>query len=123
MKKTLALCALLALPSCVQTSTTVLDPTAAPLMAKAPEHVRIYLSPNDLPKGTRKIAAISARGDNGMTSSADFYKAVKREAASVGANGVLVNNVSEPTAGAQIAGAFLGYSAQRQATYTAVLTP
>ena len=124
MKKTLiALCALLPLASCVNTSTTVLDPSAKMAPAVAPETVKIYLTPADVPPGSKKLATISARGDNAWTTSDTMFRQIRKDAAKIGANAVLVNQVKEPSAGAQIAGAFLGYSAQRQGQFVAPRTP
>lgn len=122
-KPLIALLALLPLASCVTTSTTILDSTAAASPIVAPEAVKIYLSEADLPKGTKKLGIITGRGDNDLTTPDGMFRAAKREAAKIGGNGVLVQGVREPSAGAAIAGAFLGYSAQRQGEFVAVRTP
>lgn len=111
-----------ALSSCVVTNTTRLNPNAPQYAAVAPEQVAIYLSESDVPKPFEKLAVINAKGDSSMTNTTTFYNKVKKDAAKLGANGILVRHVSEPSAGAQIAGAFLGHSAQRKAEYLAIRT-
>lgn len=101
----------LLITGCVQTSLTRLGGTShAPT---EPDSVRIYLDENDIPGPYEKLALIQASGATSWTTTDQMFDRVREEAAAVGANGVLVEGVDEPSAGAKVAGAFLGTGTQR----------
>ena len=113
-----ALVLALALTGCVQTQATMLSSkTYAPL---EPEQVTIYLSEDDIPGRFERVAIINAKGSTSYTNQNQMYEAVRKKAAEVGANGVLFAEVDEPSAGAKIAGAFLGTGSNRNAEMAAI---
>lgn len=109
------------LSSCVQTSVTRLDNSSTPLVATKPEQVCIYLSEDRAPKPYKEIAIINAMGAHNLPMDT-FYKQVRKDAAKLGANGILVRKVQEPSAGAQVAAAVFGVGANTKAEYIAIKT-
>lgn len=83
--------------------------------ATTPEEVTIYLSEDDLPGEFERIAIINAKDDSEFTNESQLYEAVRKRAASIGANGVLHAVIEEPGSGAKVAAAFLGTSTSRRA--------
>jgi len=84
----------LLLVACASGSTIVTGNTRAPI---APEHVRIYLDP---PAEFEVIGIVNASSDAGWTEqgSQDYaIKELKKQAAKLGANGVLLVSSSERT--------------------------
>lgn len=49
-----------------------------------------------------------------------MYNAMKKRAAQIGANGILFQPIKEPSAGAKVAGAFLGTGTNRKAEMIAI---
>lgn len=122
MKRTPLLVLLLALlTGCISTSTVPLDGAQrAPIH---PDEVTIYLDAADVPAGFEKVAIIYAEGDHAATDQARLFKKVRKEAARVGANGVLIQQVKEPGTAAKVAQVVLGLEADRQAEMIAIYVP
>lgn len=116
---TLAVC-VLALPGCVRTSTTMLSPGLEPRARVSPEEVRIFIDEKDIPGPYEKIALINAEGASGWTNEDKMIQTVRKKAASLGANGVLIENIQEPSAGAKVAAAVFGTSASRHGKAIAI---
>lgn len=108
----------LVVAGCVRTSLTRLGRTAYP--PTVPDSVRIYLEEGDVPGPYEKLALIQASGESNWTTTEQMFDRVREEAATVGANGVLVEGVDEPSAGAKVAGAFLGTGSQRAGRMVAI---
>ena len=103
---------------CVTTNVTPLSgKTYAPV---DPEEVALYLDEADIPGEYDKIAVIYARGDYAMTNESHMFKKVRKKAAQLGANGVLVQRVKEPNTGEKVANAFLGTGADRRGEMIAI---
>lgn len=111
-------CTAFILSGCVQTSATMLSPKTYPELT--PEEVTIYLSEEDIPGTWEKVAIINATGSTGYTNQQQMYEAVRKRAAQIGANGVLFAEIEEPSAGAKVAGAFLGTGTSRNAEMIAI---
>ena len=92
----LPLVALLALAACASGSAIVTGVTKAPV---APEQVTIYLEP---PATFEVIGLVNASSDAGMTEQGSLDYAIaelKKQAAKLGANGVLLLSSGENTTG------------------------
>lgn len=104
--------------SCVSTNSTMLSSKSyAPV---TPEEVSIYLDEEDIPGDFERIAIINAKGSSSMTTESQMYEAVRKEAAKLGANGVLHAKLDEPGTGAKIAGALLGTGTNRRGEMVAI---
>ena len=103
---------------CVHTTATMLSSQQYPPLT--PEEVTIYLSEDDISGEWERVAIINATGNAGSTNQQQMYDAVRRRAAQIGANGVLFQPIEEPSAGAQVAGAFLGTGTSRRAEMIAI---
>lgn len=109
---------LLALTGCVQTSATMLSGKTFPELT--PEEVTIYVSEEDIPGDFERIAIINASGSSSYTNEAQLYEAVRKRAAKIGANGVLLNEIDEPGTGAKVAGAIFGIDTKRKSEMIAI---
>jgi hypothetical protein len=107
------------LAGCVRTSTVRLgDPVPYPPVD--PSEVVIFITEGDVPGPFVKVAYISAEGAHGFTTEKGMVEKVQREAAKLGANGVVVNEIAEPSAGAKIAASVFGTTAQRTGKMLAI---
>jgi hypothetical protein len=113
---TLILCA------CVSTNTTMLVPPQK--YAAVPEDsVEVFLSEQELKdKGYQyeRVALIYATGSSEYTSESGMVKKLRHDAGQRGANGIVLNPIHEPGAGAKIAGALFGIGTQRKGEVVAV---
>lgn len=115
---TVALLSVLVMTGCISTSVTPLTGRSYPSLQ--PDDVVIYLHESDIPADYDKIALIYARGDYTMTDEARMFKAVRKKAAKLGANGVILQDVREPSTGAKVADHFLGVGADRRGELLAI---
>lgn len=117
----LVLCLLMSLCSCVSTKAIYLAPAEERYEPVAPEDVRIFTSEAELDEFDYvRIAIIEATGSGEWTSQTGMYKAIRKKAGSLGANGVLLPEINEPGAGAKVAGALFGTGTQRKGSAIAI---
>jgi len=110
----------LLLAGCVTTSTVPLgEPTPRPPVPW--EEVQVFLKEADVPGPFEKVALIKAKGPHDWTSERDMVDEVRKAAGKVGANGVILEEIKEPSAAAQIAGAVLDVSVDRTGSVVAIL--
>jgi P pilus assembly chaperone PapD len=83
--------------SVVHTNSTLIDPTAR-LARSCAESVKLYLSPDSVKQPYRQVALMNSAGQVNLTNQADMYASLREEAAEVGANGILLDAIDEPTA-------------------------
>ena len=108
-----------ALAACVSTSATRLG--QGPIRpALSPDSVAIYLSAADVPGRYEQVALLNSKGDVDYTDETQMYNSIRKKAAEVGANGVILNSTNEPGAGAKVAKAIFGTSANRKTTAIAI---
>ena len=113
-----AIFALLFLAGCVFTQATMLDGTAyLPVDA---DDVVLYLGEADIEGEWESIAIIHAQGDATWTRESKMLKAARKRAGKIGANGILIEDINEPSAGAQIAGEILGTGSTRRGRMIAI---
>ena len=110
--------AALALSGCISTSVTPLSGKTYPPVHE--DEVAIYLTEEDIPGEYEKVAIIYAKGDYATTDEALMFKTVRKKAAKLGANGVLLQEVTEPSTGAKVAQHFLGTGANRRGELVAI---
>lgn len=113
---------LLALVSaCVQTKAVMLNPTAQRFPEISPDSVRIFTSEAELESlEFTRVALIEATGSGEFTSQSGMIEAMRKKAAKLGANGVLLPQINEPGAGAKVAAAFLGTGTERKGNAVAI---
>lgn len=116
----LAVVASLALAGCVSTSATMLSggPVLPPTADSA---VVVYRTASQVPGPYRELALLNSTGDASMTDVAQMYASMRTEAARIGANAIILDATTEPGAGAQVAAAIFGVSANRRGRAIAVL--
>lgn len=106
-RKVLLLANLALLLACVTTQATRLG-TAPTRPALLPEAVVIYRTAEQVPGRYEEIALLTSTGESGWTNETQMYESMKKKAASIGANAIILDALSEPSAGAKVAAAVLG---------------
>ena len=95
--------------------------TLAPTCANA---VSVYANSADVPYDYYEVALITAGGNSVYTGNGDVLKAVRNQAASIGANGVVVDSLRASHATVKVLGAAVGGNdAERKARAIAIWMP
>ena len=111
--------AVVSVAGCVSTNHVPLgSPNTYP--AVAPEEVQVFLTEADVPAEFEKIALINATGESSWTDEAQMVRAMQKKAGELGANAIILGEFKEPSAGAKVAGAFLGTSVERKGQVLAI---
>lgn len=95
--------ALLSACRSVSTNSTLIDPTSH-LVRTCPAAVKLFTTPDRVQQPYRDVALLSSSGQTSYSSESDMIKSMREKAAEVGANGIILNGIDEPSAMAKIAG-------------------
>jgi len=84
------------------------------------DEVAVYRTADQVPGRYEEIALLNAKGDSSWSSESGMFKQMKKKAGRMGANAIILDAVSEPSAGAKIAGAIFGVGAERKGKAIAI---
>jgi len=105
--------------ACVTTNATRLG--GGPIRPKVdPQEVLIYRSAEQVPGRYEEIAILHSEGEASWTNEEAMYRSMRKKAGEMGANAIILDALSEPSAGAKIAGAFFGTGADRKGKAIAI---
>ena len=108
-----------ALTACVSVQTTRLGSGVIHPPVPA-DRVTIYRTADQVHAKYEEVALLSASGDSSMTTEDQMYSKMRQQAGELGANGIILDSVAEPTTGAKVAQALLGTSADRHGKAVAI---
>ncbi|HET7614836.1 MAG TPA: hypothetical protein VFK26_13025 [Gemmatimonadaceae bacterium] len=130
-----AACPILAICAChyVSTNASLIDPTLH-LAKTCPAAVKLYTVPDRVQQPYQEIALLNSAGKTSYSSEDDMIKSMREKAASVGANGIILSGIEEPSEmakiagrvaqiGADAAGAITDISAERKGRAMAIYVP
>jgi hypothetical protein len=107
------------LTSCVTTNATRLG-TGTALAPVPVESVAIYRTASQVPGKYQEVALLNSKGESSWTDEAAMFRSMRKKAAELGANAIILDAVSEPSAGAKVASAIFGTGAERKGRAIAV---
>ena len=107
------------LAGCVTVQTARLG-TGVIRPAVTQDKVAIYRTTEQVPGQYEEVALMSASGDYSYTDEEQMFRKLREEAAKLGANGVILNSITEPTTGAKVASWLIGIPAERQGKAIAI---
>lgn len=116
---TLAVCVIASLTGCVTTNATRLG-TGAALPPVPMESVAMYRTASQVPGKYQEVALLNSKGESGLTDEAAMFRSMRKKAAELGANAIILDAVSEPSAGAKVASAVFGTGAERKGRAIAI---
>jgi hypothetical protein len=85
-----------------------------------PEQVRIYRIANQVGSRYEEVALLSATGESNWTNERRMLESMRKKAGEIGANGVILDAVTEASAGAKVVGAIFGVGSQRKGRAVAI---
>ena len=106
--------------ACVSTNATVLDPTPQARPPVDAAQVRIYRSAAQVTGKFTEVALLNASGESAMTNEKKMLESMRKKVGALGANGVILEAITEASAGAKIAGAVFGVGSQRKGRAVAI---
>lgn len=108
MKKVLGLAVLLGLAmACVSTSAVRLGaPTSHPVINW--RDVAVYRSADQVPGKYEEVGLLVSTGESMMTNEKQMWNSMRKSAAKLGANAIILDAITEPKSAAKIASAVLG---------------
>jgi hypothetical protein len=107
---------------CTRTNAALMD-NSVHLTRICPDAVKLYSSPSQVGAEYREVALLNSTGSTGFTSEAGMMKSMRKKAAEVGANGIIMGNIDEPGAGAKVAAAVFGTGTERKGKSVAIFVP
>lgn len=121
MKRT-ALLLTIVLAGCTKTNAAVLDPTQK-FAKTCPNAVQIFMTPEKVTSQYQEVALLNSQGSTLWTKEAGMLKSMRKKAAAVGANGIILSGIDEPGAMSKVMGAFLGTGTNRKGKSLAIFIP
>jgi hypothetical protein len=118
----LAAAALLAVVACVSTNATVLDPTLR-LAETCPDAVKLYTTPARVPSAYREVALLNSKGESNWSNEEQMMESMRKKAAELGANGIILDNIDEPSALSKVIGHVAKTGTQRKGKALAIYVP
>ena len=125
----------LAISACrsVFTNASLIDPSLH-LAKTCPAAVKLYTVPDRVEQPYREVALLNSAGQTSYSSESDMIKSMREKAATVGANGIILSRIDEPSAfaklagqlaqiGADAAGQIAQISAERKGSALAIYVP
>ena len=97
----------LALAACVTTNAVRLG-TVANRLTVSWNDVMVYRTADQVPGRYEEVALLVSTGSALWTNESQMWDSMKQKAGEMGANAIILDATSEPSAGAKVAAAFLG---------------
>ena len=114
-----ALSLLLMLGACVNTSAVQLG-TPGQFPPTDPEQVQVFLTEADVKVPFDKVALINAEGNYQYANDERMIKAMKKKAAEMGANAIILGEFKDPSTASKVADAVLGVGGERKGQVLAI---
>jgi len=108
------------LSACVTTNASRLGASTVVRPAVPAEGVALYRVAAQVPGPYEEVALLNSSGDSAFTDEAKMFESMKKKAGEMGANGVILDALTEPGSGAKVAAAIFGVSAQRKGKALAI---
>lgn len=105
--------------SCVSTSAVRLGSgTARPPISW--DKVAVYRTADQVPGKYEEVGLLVSTGSAGWTTESGMWKSMQKKAAQLGANGIILDAISEPKAGTKVIAAVLGVGTERKGKSVAI---
>jgi hypothetical protein len=104
---------------CVSTKATVLDHGSVKTELD-PKAVKIYRTAEAVPGRYEEIALLNSKGDSLLTNERRMMESMRKKAAALGANGVILDAVSEPSMTVQVVARIFNTSTDRKGKALAI---
>ena len=124
MKLLAAICAPCAVLvcACVSTNAALIDPTVH-MARTCPSAIKLYTTPDRVGAPYREVALLNAKGESNWSDEGDMIDSMRDKAAEVGANGIILSRIDEPSALTKVIGQVAKTGSQRKGNALAIYVP
>lgn len=106
----------------VSTNATLIDRSVR-LARLCPDAVKLYTSPDRIQGSYREVAILNSLGETETSNERELIESMRKKAASVGANGIILGSIDEPNAITKVAGAVAKVTLDRRGHAMAIFVP
>jgi hypothetical protein len=108
--------------ACVHTNAALIDPSVhlAPTCAAA---IKLYTTPDRVGQAYREVAILNAKGESNFSDEGDMIESMRKKASEVGANGIILSGIDEPSAITKVIGQVAKTGSQRKGKAMAIYIP
>lgn len=106
------------LGACTTTGAVLLDTGPGP--ERHPNDVRVFLYEDEVPGEYERIALVTARSDASWADETDLIRAMRRRAARLGADAIILGEVTDPNTLERVAEVLTDYEPQRRGRAVAI---
>jgi hypothetical protein len=110
------------LSGCVSTNASLIDPSVH-LARTCPEAIKLYTTPDRVGQPYREVAILNAKGESNWSDEEDMIESMREKAAEVGANGIVLSGIDEPSALTKVIGQVAKTGSQRKGKALAIYVP
>src|SRR3979411_2971755 len=90
-------CAAILVCACVRTNAALTDPSVQ-LARTCPAATQHFTTPHSAGHPYREVAVLNAKGESNWSDEGDMISSMRDKAAEVGANGIILSKINEPSA-------------------------
>ena len=114
--------AVVLLCGCVSTNASLIDPSVH-LARTCPAGIKLYTTPDRVGQPYREVAILNAKGESNWSDEEDMIESMRDKAADVGANGIILSGIDEPSALTKVIGQVAKTGSQRKGKALAIYVP
>jgi hypothetical protein len=107
---------------CVSTNAALIDPSVQ-LARTCKTAIKLYTTPDRVGKPYREVAVLHAKGESNWSDEGDMIESMRDKAAEVGANGIILSKIDEPSALTKVIGEVVKTGSQRKGNALAIYVP
>jgi hypothetical protein len=108
--------------ACVSTNAALIDPSVQ-LARTCKSAIKLYTTPDRVGKPYREVAVLNAKGESNWSDEGDMIESMRGKAAEVGANGIILSKIDEPSALTKVIGEVVKTGSQRKGNALAIYVP
>ena len=108
--------------ACVSTNASLIDPSVR-LARTCPSAIKLYTTPDRVGQPYREVAILNAKGESNWSDEDDMIQSMRDKASEVGANGIILSGIDEPSALTKVIGQVAKTGSQRKGRALAIYVP
>jgi len=108
--------------ACVRTNAALIDPSVH-LARTCPTAIKLFTTPDRVGRPYREVALLNAKGESNWSDEGDMIESMRDKAADVGANGIILSGIDEPSALTKVIGQVAKTGSQRKGKALAIYIP
>jgi hypothetical protein len=108
--------------ACVRTNAALIDPSVH-LAATCVDAIRLYTAADAVQQPYQQVAMLNSSGESNWSNESGMIKSMRKKAAELGATGIILNYIDEPSALTKVVGAVAKTGTERKGRSMAVFIP